>query len=253
MKIAPGPVSDVETAAGARPATLHQRMQTELETRILSGQWHTGYRIPTEKELAQRYGCSRTTVSKVLMLLAQKGLIESRKRAGSFVRRPPAQSIILQILDPESVARTRGEPYRYEFIDQVSRPATSRDRTCLKIPRRQACLVLSVVCRHFIGARVYCHEERLFNLSLLPAAAGVDFSARAPGDWLIDFMPWRSGDTIIGADKASDALASALEVAVGSPVVTIERLIHANGSAISWGFAWHPADITRLSAHYHTE
>ena len=74
-----------------RPAvSLHPRILAEVEARILSGEWPPGHRIPFEHELTARYGCSRMTVSKALTQLAGAGLIERRRKAGSFVTRPHA-------------------------------------------------------------------------------------------------------------------------------------------------------------------
>jgi len=48
-----------------------------------------GARIPTHRELVQRFGVSATTVAGALALLAQQGLIESRPGAGSFRSQAP--------------------------------------------------------------------------------------------------------------------------------------------------------------------
>jgi len=44
-----------------------------------------------------RYSCSRMTVNKALSELAQADLIERRRRAGTFVRRPQHLSAVLKI------------------------------------------------------------------------------------------------------------------------------------------------------------
>jgi DNA-binding LacI/PurR family transcriptional regulator len=53
---------------------------------IVRGRWQTGERLPTEEDLAEHFGFSRTTVAKAIRLLAGQGLVERRRRAGSFVR-----------------------------------------------------------------------------------------------------------------------------------------------------------------------
>jgi GntR family histidine utilization transcriptional repressor len=70
---------------GSKDATLHQSILSEIEGRIVSGEWPPGHRIPFEVDLAQQYGCSRMTVNKVMTQLAKAGLIERRKKSGSFV------------------------------------------------------------------------------------------------------------------------------------------------------------------------
>ena len=76
------------TDATADKPTLYKRIRADIEKRILTGEWPPGHRIPFEHELMARYGCSRMTVNKALSELAQADLIERRRRAGSFVRRP---------------------------------------------------------------------------------------------------------------------------------------------------------------------
>jgi DNA-binding transcriptional regulator YhcF (GntR family) len=71
-----------------RAATLNHRIRSDIEGRIRSGEWPPGHRIPFEHELMAQYACSRMTVNKVLAMLADAGMIERRRRAGSFVARP---------------------------------------------------------------------------------------------------------------------------------------------------------------------
>ena len=75
--------------------TLYKQIRLDIERRILTGEWPPGHRIPFEHQLMTRYGCSRMTVSKALSELAQADLIERRRRAGTFVRRPKFLSAVL--------------------------------------------------------------------------------------------------------------------------------------------------------------
>jgi len=68
--------------------SLHQRILDDIETRIISGEWQPGHRIPFEHELTEYYNCSRMTVNKALTQLAKAGLIERKRRSGSFVSFP---------------------------------------------------------------------------------------------------------------------------------------------------------------------
>jgi GntR family transcriptional regulator, histidine utilization repressor len=81
----------------AKPAatSLGARIRHDIEQHILTGNWPPGYRIPFEHELMAEYDCARMTVSKALVALAESGMIERRRRAGSFVRRPQNQSAVL--------------------------------------------------------------------------------------------------------------------------------------------------------------
>ena len=48
----------------SRAPAIHNRIIRDFEIRIRSGKWHTGFRVPTEQELAAEYDCSRPTVAK---------------------------------------------------------------------------------------------------------------------------------------------------------------------------------------------
>ncbi|WP_108659730.1 GntR family transcriptional regulator [Acuticoccus kandeliae] len=57
-----------------------------LRDQILSGEWAPGDRLPGEPTLAAGQGVSRVTVRRALAQLAEEGLIERRAGAGTFVR-----------------------------------------------------------------------------------------------------------------------------------------------------------------------
>ena len=73
--------------ADSKGVSLYQRILSDIRGRILSGEWQPGHRIPFEHELSAEYGCSRMTVNKAMSELARTGLIERRRRSGSFSRR----------------------------------------------------------------------------------------------------------------------------------------------------------------------
>lgn len=232
-----------------RPAAVHSQILQDFETRILSGQWHTGYRIPTEHEIAASYGCSRPTVAKALMLLEQKGMIDRRKRAGTFVRRPPAQSIILQILDPATEIGARHQHHSFLLVSRSQHEAGPKDRRNLRLKRGP---VLTVTTLHQADGQPYCLDLRSFNLAIVPDAADVDFAAVEATGWLIDRLPWRSGENLIRAEAADPQRAAGLDVAPGAPLLVIERQIWTDAGQVAHGLTWYPAEQQQLKAHYRT-
>ncbi|AHF89823.1 GntR family transcriptional regulator [Opitutaceae bacterium TAV5] len=56
-----------------------------LRGQIATGEWAEGDTLPTETELAARFDCSISTISKAVGLLAHEGLVERRRRAGTRV------------------------------------------------------------------------------------------------------------------------------------------------------------------------
>ena len=115
--------SETRRHGRARPqASLHSRIIAEIEAKILGGEWPPGHRIPYEHELTELYGCSRMTVSKALTELARAGLIERRRKAGSFVRAPEGQSALLEIRDIAADVAALGLHYRFAVLDATKAP-----------------------------------------------------------------------------------------------------------------------------------
>lgn len=65
---------------------LYMKIMTELREQILGGLLDTGAKLPTEKELSEKYQVSRITSKRALTELEQEGLIYRIRGKGSFVK-----------------------------------------------------------------------------------------------------------------------------------------------------------------------
>jgi GntR family histidine utilization transcriptional repressor len=92
--------------------SLDARIRADLEGRIRSGEWPPGARIPTEHALMASYGCARMTVNKALSGMAAAGLVDRRKKAGTFVAQPPVRTAVIEIPDIAALIRARGQTHR---------------------------------------------------------------------------------------------------------------------------------------------
>jgi DNA-binding transcriptional regulator YhcF (GntR family) len=62
-----------------------ERVLDALRTHLTDGTYQVGDRLPTQRELADRFDVSRDTVQRVLRALVTEGWIESRPGSGSRV------------------------------------------------------------------------------------------------------------------------------------------------------------------------
>jgi DNA-binding GntR family transcriptional regulator len=58
---------------------------TQLQMKIISGEWSEGFKMPTEMELCTQYGVSRVTIRRALEELVANGYITRTRGRGSFV------------------------------------------------------------------------------------------------------------------------------------------------------------------------
>jgi GntR family histidine utilization transcriptional repressor len=208
-----------------KPEALHSRIHATIEGRILSGEWEPGRRVPSEAELMAEYGCARMTVNKALSVLAGAGLIERRKGAGSFVARPRARSLVLDVPDLAVEIAARGQAYAYRLLHQAL--AGDLPDTGLAGP------VLQLVGLHSADGASLAWEERWVSLPAVPTMAQVDFSHSPPGSWLLHHTPWTEAEHRIGAAAAEADCAAALGVAPGTACLTVERRTWRGGEGIT--------------------
>lgn len=212
---------ETDDVDGAESLSLHQRILSDIREKILSGAWAPGHRIPFEHELTTEYNCSRMTVNKALSQLAKAGLIERRRRSGSFVRQPQSQAAVLELSDIRIEVEALGLAYRYERLERLKRRSNADDRVLLGLSAAGSLLWLEGL--HFAGGRPFALEQRLINLSAVPEAADEEFREIAAGPWLIGRVPWSEAEHRIRAMAADEAVADALDIDQGAPCLVVER------------------------------
>ena len=196
---------------------LHERILHDLEQRIMSGQWPPGHAVPFEVDLAKAYNCSRMTVNKVLSQLARNGLIERRRRAGSRVARPCAESAVMDIRTVESEVLALGVAYNYHLLRREI------EKTRAGTPFTPGGPLLVLRCLHLAGEEPFCLEKRCICLDIVPEAATTNFAAIPPGTWLLEQVPWSAASHVIRADAADADTALALGMEKGRPCLVFER------------------------------
>jgi GntR family transcriptional repressor for pyruvate dehydrogenase complex len=75
-----------------RRPKLSERVVATVRGQILSGDFQPGQKLPTEGQLTEAFGVSRTVVREAIATLAADGLVETRQGAGVFVRERPAMA-----------------------------------------------------------------------------------------------------------------------------------------------------------------
>lgn len=225
--------------------TLDQQIRSELESRIRSGDWAPGHRIPTERELMERYGCARMTVGKAIGALVSEGLIERRKKAGSFVARPQVRTAVLEIPDISAVILARGETYRFELA--ARRRLAAGEDLDIRFTDIGARFAIDGV--HVASDRPFAHEHRLISLDAAPGAADADFGERSPGSWLLDNVPWTMARHRITARQAGD-LAMALGVPRVLACLQVERWTWRQADPVTYVRQLFPGDRYDLVAEF---
>ena len=239
-------------AGAARDATrglpAYERIKTAIRTRIREGEWGPGEPIPGESELAREFGVSRLTAHRALRELAREGVIERRRRRGSRVAVRTGRDIVLEIPRIERLVRELGAAYELQLLARrmLVPPAEVRERLELAPGRR----ALHLLVRHLADRRPFQLEERWINLLAVPEAAQADFTAVAPGSWLLEHVPWSEAEHVIAAENADPATARALDIEPGEAVLVIERRTRNGDRVVTWARFRHPGSSYRLATAF---
>src|SRR5246500_5867527 len=87
------PFGDKPVYKAVRTSRLYEQIVQQIEESILKGALKPGDQLPAERELAQRFGVSRTAVREAVKTLREKGLVEAYSGRGTFVTNGTSQAI----------------------------------------------------------------------------------------------------------------------------------------------------------------
>lgn len=68
-----------------KPLRLYEQIANQIRNLIFNGTLRPGDQLPSERELAEQFGVSRTAVREAVRVLGEKGLIEIQAGRGTFV------------------------------------------------------------------------------------------------------------------------------------------------------------------------
>jgi GntR family transcriptional regulator len=210
-----------------------------MEQEIVSGRWRPGERVPSEPDLCERYGLSRTTVRQALARLEQRALINRLKGQGTFVQRAEPGLWLLQ----------SSEGFFQDEVDRLGRTVTSQVLRAEHEPLPAwACQALELPPRS-AGATL----ERLRSVDgrvalyvvnhLVERVAEAALALVNPNESLYRRLRDRAGITPHGGRRTLEAvaaeprIASLLELERGAPVAFIE--------SVSWDAEMRPFDCYR--------
>jgi GntR family transcriptional regulator, transcriptional repressor for pyruvate dehydrogenase complex len=132
-------------------ARLYEQIVEQIEAAIVGGELKPGEQLPAERELALRFGVSRTAVREAIKALREKGLVQPLSGRGTFVTNGKSQAMrqsfdmlvkfdgdegstdlaeLRSILEPDiaALAAVRGEEQHFAALrEAVSKMDASSD------------------------------------------------------------------------------------------------------------------------------
>lgn len=195
-------------------------VRAEVLRRIRARDWAPGQSIPTEEQLAAEFGVARATVNRALRELAEAGLLERRRKAGTRVALHPVRKASFDIPVTRLEVEGRGSRYGYRLLSRARAvppvPVSSR----LGLGPGQE--MEQLVSLHLADGRPFLLEDRWVNPAVLPVPAP-DFGVISANEWLVGHVPYTTGDIAFSAANATAEEAAILGIAPGAALFVVER------------------------------
>lgn len=144
----------------------------QIEESILKGALKPGDQLPAERELAQRFGVSRTAVREAVKALSEKGLVESFSGRGTFITDGTSHAIqksidlMAKIGQPDGLAHLAEA--RAILEPEIAALAAGRIEEQHLVTMREAYQVME---RSANDPEAYIEADLDFHLSLAEAAS----------------------------------------------------------------------------------
>lgn len=154
-----------------KTSRLFEQIVQQVEDSILKGQLKPGDQLPAERDLAQRFGVSRTAVREAVKTLREKGLVEAYSGRGTFVTNGTSQGIrqsldlMIRINKQEGMANLA--ELRLVLEPEIAALAALRIEEQLVATMREAVAVME---RNLHDPDAYVEADLDFHLALAEAA-----------------------------------------------------------------------------------
>ena len=228
----------------------HQVADT-IRQAVSRQEWKPGHQLPSETELAERFGVAPGTVRQAITRLVDEGMLERQQGRGTFVRRPDFSSSFFRFFRFQGQDGEQLTPDSRILKRSIEVPQ-SPVRDALDLGADEA--VVAIQRLRLVDDQPVLYEE--ICLPHLRFAAFMTLTESEIGPLLYPIYEEFCGQVVaraqeqLTAGSASALVAKNLDIEEGAPVVEIKRIaVGYDGRALEWRRSWGIADTFQ----YHVE
>ena len=228
------------------PVPLHHQVYLDLVSALDSNEWRPGDRLPAERELAERYGCSLITVRRALSELAREQRIERTRGRGTFVLHPRLDLNFGGNRGFADEMLTRGLDPATRLI--AARPESAGEAVAAALDLELGSPTLYLERLRLAGGEPLLLEQVHLPAERFPGLLASDLEHNSLYDLLVE----RYGTRIVRAREALEPVllrtreAGLLDQAPGRPALLVEGIAYAaDGRPIEFARSYVRGDRTR--------
>ncbi|MDQ2091136.1 GntR family transcriptional regulator [Marimonas arenosa] len=193
----------------------------EIRNRVLTGRYGPGDKLPRDEDIAAELGCARSTVQRAMRDLADRGVVERRRKGGTRVRPDPVTRAVFDIPVARNEVESRGGSYGYQLIRAAIEETPPPVAAALDM--RAPLPMLHVEALHLMNSRPFLYEDRWVLTRTVPEIETVDLGVVSANEWLLANKPYSRCDLRFSAETAGDRVAAIMGLEGGEALFVIER------------------------------
>lgn len=225
----------------AAPApSLRERITQHVVSRITSGEWQAGARIPSETDFMEMFGASRMTVHHALRDLTARGFLLRRSGSGTFVAEPRPYVAEYPHLDVIEEIASRGGTYRAEVLERALVAASAEQAAAFAVDEGAA-LFHAVILHHENDAPLEL-EDRLIRPQALPDCMSIDLARHTLFSHLMLVRPYRQGRETVRAVLCTPEERALLRLAPDTPCLEVTRRTWSDEGVVTVARMLRPGD-----------
>ena len=203
-------------------SSLYQKVAEDIRAAIAAGSYPASTKLPSESELARRYGVSRGTIRQAFAALRADGVIASRRGARRVVFGGPRVQSFGELLSFSRWARAMGEEPGGRVVSLERRPATAAESARLAIPDDAVVYFLMRV--RLLSQRPVMLERAVYPEKVGALVAGLDLTRDSISARLEELgIVFTDAEHVIDAIPASAEDARWLGVRAGAALLRERR------------------------------
>lgn len=208
------------------PAPLYHQIKNCLLEDMKAGRLKPGDRVPSERELSERFGVSRMTARQALVQLGTEGYLVREQGKGSFVASPKIVQPLTLVSGFTEDMRRRGLRPATRVLSAAEVPADARAAAALQC--REGTPIYRLERLRLADGEPLALEISHLAVDACPGVLTLDLEGQSLYDQLrnrYDLQLLRATQTL-EAVPAEGWQAEVLHVRPGTPLMHMERLVH---------------------------
>ncbi|MGM9886136.1 MULTISPECIES: GntR family transcriptional regulator [unclassified Lactococcus] len=216
---------------------IHDALKDEVENAI----WKIGQRLPSERDLAERFGVSRMTARQAVTALVDEGILERRVGSGTYVASRRVREKMRGTTSFSDIISSQGKVPSSEVLSYVK--TAPNDVECEKLQISKEDLIIRMERIRYADQIPICFEITSIPYDLVKNFDKKNITSKFFKTLRENNYEISHSEQIVSAKKASTELSEYLKTRVGSAMLGVTQTSYlADGRAFEYVLSQYVGD-----------